>query len=164
MKTVNVMKVYSLSNQSQKVFESLPQDFKDLFLAVDYADNPDDFVQELAIAFLEDKTPSQARSSARRFTDGGNSIRGSLSLEVEFAQADEVFGSVFSASQASQASVLDVIIAEEYEKANPYKETGFEGLSVAEIVKKTGLTKEAIYYRIKIQSEKASSNLDLFVD
>jgi hypothetical protein len=161
MKTVNVMKVYSLSNQSRKVFESLTQEFKDLFLAVDYADNPDDFVQELAIAFLEDKTPSQARSSARRFTDGGNSIRGSLSLEVEFAQADEVFGSVFS---ASQASALDVIIAEEDEKANPYKETGFEGLSVAEIVKKTGLTKEAIYYRIKIQSEKAENNLDLFVD
>lgn len=152
------MKVWQLSKTAKHVFETLPAEFKKVFLDVSSNDNPDDFVQELACAWLEGKTANQARSKARRFTDGGNSIRYALSLEQDFATVDENY-EFSSFSRSVEDELIDI---EERLNQKESEETSFEGLDVATIAKRTGLTKEAIYYRIKIQSKKAEQNFDLF--
>jgi len=69
------MNIHTLHPAAGFVFNVLPAEFREAFIFHKYKDDPDEFLSELAIAWLEGRTPAQARASARRFNDGGQAPR-----------------------------------------------------------------------------------------
>ncbi|MEF3169504.1 MAG: hypothetical protein K6360_09325, partial [Deltaproteobacteria bacterium] len=144
----------SLHKTAQRVFDLLPPDFQRVFISHAHDDDPDDFLGELIIAWLEGRTPAQARSAARRFSEGGQAPRAIASLDAwmeRHGHEDKNHG-------------LEMVFIEEEEEEEK-KEINLDGfiLDSKELATRLGVTRRRAQQIIKQQVDRAKELGDLFI-
>lgn len=145
------MNKHTLHLAARRVFNLLPPDFQRVFISHAHDDDPDDFLGELIIAWLEGYTIAQARSAARRFSEGGQAPRAMVSLEAwmeKHGHEDKNHG-------------LEMVFIEEEEK----KEINLDGfiLDSKELAGRLGVTRRRAQQIIKQQVDRARALGDLFI-
>ncbi|MFZ5882406.1 MAG: hypothetical protein ACOYYI_01345 [Chloroflexota bacterium] len=154
------MNKHTLHATAQRVFQALPPCFKDAFYSHHDQDDPDDFLGELSLAWLEGRTPAQARSRARRFTEGGQGPRGKkISLEaVEAWMAGE--------EERGVDHGLNILLSMVKKRETGALGSGLDGIptSTEEIARRRGVTRRRAQQLLKAQVESAKACGDLWVN
>lgn len=142
------MNKYELHTTAQRALNKLPDKFREAFFSHAHNDDIDDFLGELALAFLEGRTPDQARSAMRRFTEGGQGPRSMVSLE----------------SWMENNNKDDIPIFDQEEEERTERAGTIDGIPVStmEIAAKFGVTRRRAQQLLKQQVEKAKMCGDLF--
>lgn len=143
------MNIHHLHPIARRVFNSLPPSFQQSFLGHKHHDDADDFLGEMVIAWLEGRTPAQARASARRFTEGGQGLRRLASLDVWMERPDDIHN-------------LEVSFSEGENETGG----GIAGIptSTEEIARRRGVTRRRAQQILKKQITRAQLCGDLWVN
>lgn len=154
------MNKHTLHVTAQRVFQALPPCFKDAFYSHHDQDDPDDFLGELSLAWLEGRTPAQARSCVRRFSEGGQGPRGKkISLEaVEAWMAGE--------EERSGDHGLNILLSLVKKRETGALGPGLDGIptSTEEIARRRGVTRRRAQQILKKQITRAQLCGDLWVN
>lgn len=145
------MNRHNLHLTAHRVFNSLPPSFQQAFFDHKHPDDADDLLNELALAWLEGRTPAQARASVRRFTEGGQGPRRVESLQAWM--------------EKNESHELDVLFSEGENKTED-GEIRIHGIptSTEEIARQRGVTRRRAQQILKEQIARAQLCGDLFLD
>lgn len=137
------------------VLKTLPFEYQQSWRAHPIKDlvELEELAAELALAYLEGRTPAQARSRTRKFSEGGNG-RVSSRRQVEVEDWFE------GCSTADQADPLVKVEAEEQAKIDAV--LGDAVVNAAEIQKRLNCSRRKSFYVQKQQIERAKINGDIF--
>jgi len=146
------MNIHTLHPAAGFVFNVLPAEFREAFIFHQYKDDPDEFLSELAVAWLEGRTPAQARASARRFSDGGQAPRSMSSLD------ELIIESIGEHGDLSNEGV------ESDEDCEKWAEIEGIPISTKEIARQRGITIRRAQQLLKEQVARAQACGDMWVN